>query len=480
MFVVTVGEEAAALKRNAHGLLIGRGHEVEEREGHVVLVRGRRLALVPERHLRVAGHGKRTADHGHGLDTGDACELALGLAIPGAQLFRRDLGIRGHRSGEGEHMARVEARIDAPECGQTSDHESGPDEQDQGHRHFQDDEHALRAMVGAARAAPSFPQGFAKLRPQHPDRGGEPEHDPGEDGNARGEEQHPGIDRDLVRAGQGVREALEDRDHRQFREDEAKGSTRHSQKDALREQLPDDTSGSGPEGQADGELAGAPGRPREQQVAHIRARDQQNERHRAEEHEQGSARLADHVRLQGNHGDPAALVGVGIGGGEVSRDRVHVGLGLRRGDAPLQPPHRVRAHADVPIAERRVRPLADGDVDVGRTESRNAALSHADDRVGLAVERDALLQNLGRRGELPLPQAVAENRHGTGADPVFVLPETAPDQRVDPIGREEVRGNHVRVEPLGLARAGQVVVVGPEGRQKGEGMVLPCQSSKFG
>jgi hypothetical protein len=51
---------------------------------------------------------------------------------------------------------RIEAGINAPERGEASNHQSGADEENQCHGHLQDNEHALRAMAGAARSASAF------------------------------------------------------------------------------------------------------------------------------------------------------------------------------------------------------------------------------------------------------------------------------------------------------------------------------------
>ena len=75
MFVVAVTQEAPALNRNAHGLLIRRRHQIKKRKRHIVLVGGRRLAFEPERNFGIAGHGQRAADHGDGFHSGDAFEL---------------------------------------------------------------------------------------------------------------------------------------------------------------------------------------------------------------------------------------------------------------------------------------------------------------------------------------------------------------------------------------------------------------------
>ena len=55
---------------------------------------------------------------------------------------------------------------------------------------------------------------------------------------------------------------------------------------------------------------------------------------------------------------------------------------------------------------------------------------HADDGIVLAVEREALAQNVVSRAEFPLPQSCADQRHWFRAELVFTCCETAADDRI--------------------------------------------------
>jgi len=53
-----------------------------------------------------------------------------------------------------------------------------------------------------------------------------------------------------------------------------------------------------------------------------------------------------------------------VDGGEMAGDRVHIGAGLGEGDAGFQSRNAVDAEACAADCEGRVRPLADGEVDI--------------------------------------------------------------------------------------------------------------------
>ena len=141
---------------------------------------------------------------------------------------------------------------------------------------------------------------------------------------------------------------------------------------------------------------------------------------------------------------------------------IHVRAGLFDGDAGLQAADGVHAHADAPVAESGIGPLADGDVKIGRTKAGDTALGHADDGVRFAVQRDALPQDVRRQSKFALPKSVAEDGHRTGARLVFFRMKIAAEQRLQAESEKKFSGNHVNVDALRLAGANQIVVVGAE------------------
>ena len=90
-------------------------------------------------------------------------------------------------------------------------------------------------------------------------------------------------------------------------------------------------------------------RARQQQVGDVRARDQQNERDRAEENEQGRFDVADELLVQRPHPDPDARVVLRILLFQPRGDRRHLGLRLLPRHAGL----RARDHLQVMISAAR-------------------------------------------------------------------------------------------------------------------------------
>src|SRR5467141_682179 len=123
MLVVAFADKASAMDGDTHGLRVARGHEIEKRKGHVLLVCGLRLTLQPERNLGIAGHGKRAANHGDSLDPWEGLELPHGLAIVGAQLGGGRVLAGSQGDVVSEHVAGVKSWIDGPEASQAPNHE---------------------------------------------------------------------------------------------------------------------------------------------------------------------------------------------------------------------------------------------------------------------------------------------------------------------------------------------------------------------
>src|SRR5881296_1545883 len=86
VLAILLGEGAAALDGNAHGLVVARIDKIEERERHVVIIWGLGLAFEPERNLGVSGHRQRAAHERNRFHAANALELAQILAVHGAKL----------------------------------------------------------------------------------------------------------------------------------------------------------------------------------------------------------------------------------------------------------------------------------------------------------------------------------------------------------------------------------------------------------
>ena len=194
----------------------------------------------------------------------------------------------------------------------------------------------------------------------------------------------------------------------------------HGDEQALGQHLPDQPDARRAERRANRQLLGAKRRPRELHVHHVDARDQQHAdaepQHRPERAAQRPRRegLEQRLHLAGVE----LLVGVGIGGREPPRDRRRLGVRLIERDARLQQAEhrRVVRRRVVALARRELAEERNPELLVGR--EREALRHHADDGGGLAVQAEALADDVRRAAEVALPQRVADDRHlgGVRAD----------------------------------------------------------------
>ena len=125
-----------------------------------------------------------------------------------------------------------------------------------------------------------------------------------------------------------------------FGDEQSGGATRESQQDAFGEQLADQALPSGAQGGTDRDLFLAGGGARKQQVRNVGAGDQQDQGHRAEQHQNGALHVPDDLFQQRHDADregPVALVLLADAAG----DHRDIGLGLLHGDARLEAGHHV-------------------------------------------------------------------------------------------------------------------------------------------
>ncbi len=164
-------------------------------------------------------------------------------------------------------------------------------------------------------------------------------------------------------------------------------SAQAREQNAFGEKLADDAQVAGAQGRANGKLARAAHRARQKKIGDVRTRNQQQETDGGQKHQQEWLDVADNILLHGDESDADFLVGDGEGGGQIARDHIHVGFGLRQRNARFQAADGMRAHRDPAIAKRWIVPLANGSVDVAvmAVESETGG-NHAHDDVGRAIQ----------------------------------------------------------------------------------------------
>src|SRR6266403_2101473 len=463
VLVVPYVEEAAPLQRNAHGRRVPGGHQIEQRERHLVLVSGFGLPFDPKGNLGVAGHGKRAAHHRNVFNARNTLKLPQALAIFRTKLAGRNVRRGSERNVIGQDAASIESGIYSPKSGEAANHQACSDEQHQRHGHLEDDENALRAMSHATRAAATLLQRFVHIGTQGFYRRDQAEENAGKEGNANGEEEHMRIDSDFFGAGQRCRQSREDCARAPFGQQQADQAAANPEDHAFGEQLADYPRRTRTERGANGELAGASGGTSQQQVGNIGASDQQNEADRAEQHQQNAANIADHIGFEWNQRDAAAGIGFRVGSGKIRANAVHLRARFLEGDSGFEASDRVHAHADAAIAKGSVGPLADGNENVSGTEDGSTVRRNSHNGIGLAIQGQSFAQNVVGGCELALPEPVAKQRHGSRAGLIFFRAEIPAERQRNPQRGKKFRGDHVAVQALGLADAGQVVAFAAEG-----------------
>ena len=318
------------------------------------------------------------------------------------------------------------------------------------------------------------------IGPQRLERGNQPKHNAGQDGDAQRIEEHVAVERDPLRARQAACQSGNQNAHAQLCQDESDTTAGNAEQHALRKQLANHSRGIGSECGANRKFAGSARRTREKQIGNVGARDQEHKADRAEQHQQDSFHVADDVGLERDQGDARAFVRFGISYGQVLGDAAHFGAGLIEGDARFQPADRVHAHADAPVAKRGIVPLTDGHENIRVAQPGEVTGGDTNNRVGFAVQRDVLSQYVLRGAKFATPKPVAEDGHGAGASFVFLGAKCASENRLHAEGGEKLRRNHVRVNAFRFAGAGHIEIVGPEGTQGSEGLAVSLPVEEVG
>ncbi len=287
-----------------------------------------------------------------------------------------------------EHdAAAVEAGLPVEQLPEAARQQARAHEQHQRERELRDDEPRPQPGVARVRLAKALERA-AQIRPRGPPRRREPEeHGRGRREQER-EERHAPVDAHLVEPRDGGRRQRHERARRPDGEREAERPAGERDHEALGQQLPHEAPAPGAERGAHGELGRPARRAHEQEARHVRARDEQHEADRAQEHPERPADVADDLpaQAQGLHAPPRVVLGIRLL--ELCAQRLQLRVQLRHRHAVGQPAEgREAAPAAIVdvVDARRERlphlPLADPrDERVGRQD--------ADDREGLAVERD--------------------------------------------------------------------------------------------
>ena len=165
---------------------------------------------------------------------------------------------------------------------------------------------------------------------------------------------------------------------------------------ALGEEVPDDAGASRAERDANGEVAPAGQRPRQQQAGDVDARDQQHAGDGTEQHEQRRAHTLHHQLLRARDRHADARVRFRVGASRAALRWRSLRSGPAGATPRFQPRDRLDARMPAAIGRLCGEKRTERDVDVRWLKQAEGGGQHADDRTGPAVEQHAFADDARR------------------------------------------------------------------------------------
>ncbi len=227
-----------------------------------------------------------------------------------------------------QHALRVEAGVDGPQRHQAAQHHRGAHQQDDGQRHLAHDEQASGADPEGGIAASALLERVGQLAAPGAEGRQRPGEEAGQDRGRERERRAREVHGDLVGARHLVGQHRRERTQAGVGEQHAGGASGARQDQRLDQELLEDAGAPGAQGRPRRELLAAAERPREQQVAHVRAGDEQHQPDGRQQQHQRRAHVADdHVPQRSERGAPAGVV-LRMLLLEPLRDHLELGQGL--------------------------------------------------------------------------------------------------------------------------------------------------------
>ena len=334
-----------------------------------------------------------------------------------------------------QHVSIVEARIDPHQLHEAADEQPRANQQHDRQRDFCDDQQAAQALATCTRGAgPSAVLERARqVGTRRLQRRNDPEEETGHQGRCHGRREHAQVEADRGDAREAGGQPGANRLDAEIREQDAERRATQGEHHPFDEQRAHQPPPARTERRPDSHLAAADRRPRQHQVGDVGARDQQHQRHRAEQHQHPATDASDEVLVQCDdaHAHPRAELGMLLV--ERHGHPVHLLAGLLDADTALQPAHRrvvvvAAAAADFVFSGKGNRPVDLGGT-LGRHRIREPRRHHADDLERLLVDVETLADRVRRAAELPLPVAVAQDRDAMPAIDLVVGGELPAEDR---------------------------------------------------
>src|SRR5262245_48553391 len=145
--------------------------------------------------------------------------------------------------------------------------------------------------------------------------------------------------------------------------------------------------------------------------------------------------MTHHALLEGSKACGNASVRIGVRGGEISGDAIHIGPRLFDIDARLEATQRVKSQACAANEQRRIAPLTDGHIYLAFAETgdpkKKARRNYSNNGVAAGIQGDVLSKDVRRGTKFALPQTLADQRYWCCPHRLFFGGEGAPDYRFD-------------------------------------------------
>jgi hypothetical protein len=432
---------------------VSRADEVDKHRP-LAVCQGRRCSghVDPPRPCRPAdGRDGRCGCAGNARDGGNGSARALVQRRTIRRLYAAPLRV----DVDDEQAIPIEAKVERREGRESPDEEARSQNEHERQRDLHDDQSVAEARAAFACGTPSLR--LQRIHRLHARRAK----------CRRGAEEHGGCSRDARREGEDApvepqiekhighlgRQLLHQQRAAPPGEEQASGRARAGEEHALGQQLAGQPRPRRPEREPDAQLVPPRGGARELKVRDVRTRDEQDERDDDHDRRQGTLVTAAKERAAGRpvlqRQSPLQVV-LQILPTPVLRQRGFANLRLdaaERGSRPadrlirleadhhVQPRHGTAIEAPVAAAHERFGAERNRDVehtaDVG---AEKVGTDHAHDRERHALDSDRSADDVGRTSEPALPEAIADNRHGTvraAAAPIVRLGDRAPDECLD-------------------------------------------------
>ena len=223
---------------------------------------------------------------GHAIHARQFRDAPHGFLVEADDLIGR-LSVRHHRHVQREHVARIEAGLRRLQREQRLEQHAGAGQQHEGRGDLGDREDPLPAAGAAGdRAGCRSTRRIRAMRRPTAGAAQTPSSTAATTASSRAHPEHAGIDRQIERAHREAGGVARQDGHHRPRAQHAQRRAGAAQQQAFGQQRPAQRARAGAQRRADRQFAFAPNGPRENQVGDVRARDDEDQHRRRQQHQQ--------------------------------------------------------------------------------------------------------------------------------------------------------------------------------------------------